>query len=77
MGKKKIKVDKTQKKTILPYSPKKIRVKHPDPNSVLNPLTNSLSPSEKSKGVRFNSANMVGTQTKKQGKKEIKLKNNG
>lgn len=47
---------------ILEYSAKKIRVKEEEPNSVLKPLTNSLSPSEKSKGVRFNSPNILGIQ---------------
>lgn len=47
---------------ILEYSVKKIKVKELDPNSVLKPLTNSLSPSEKSYGVRFNSAKKEGIQ---------------
>lgn len=45
---KKIREEKIQKKRILLYSERKIRVKQEDPNSVLKPLTNSLSPSEKS-----------------------------
>lgn len=51
-----------QKKTILKYSERKIRVKPKDPKSVLKPLTNSLSPSEKSKGVRLSSAKNLGNQ---------------
>lgn len=53
-----------EKKTNLPYSLRKINVKDRDPNSVLKPLTNSLSPSEKSKGVRFISAKTAGTHKK-------------
>lgn len=37
------------------YSAIKIRANKPPPYSILNPDTNSLSPSEKSKGVRFDS----------------------
>lgn len=37
------------------YSVKKIKVNFNPPNSVLNPLTNSDSPSLKSKGARFSS----------------------
>lgn len=51
-----------EKKKMLPYSAKKIRVNPQEPNSVLNPLTNSLSPSEKSYGVRLSSARKVGIQ---------------
>ena len=54
------------KKMIPLYSAKKIKVKEPDPNSVLNPLTSSLSPSEKSYGVRFNSASIEGSQINKE-----------
>ena len=39
------------------YSDKKIMRKNMDLYSVLNPLTNSDSPSEKSKGLRLVSAN--------------------
>lgn len=53
------------------YSAKKMRVKEQEPNSVLKPLTNSLSPSEKSKGVRFNSAIKAGIQIIKQGRTMI------
>ena len=41
------------------YSAKKIKRKETEPNSVLKPLTNSDSPSEKSKGERFVSASEV------------------
>ena len=41
------------------YSAIKIRAKAPPLYSVLNPETNSDSPSEKSKGVRFVSAKVV------------------
>ena len=41
-------VVKAIKKMIFLYSLKKIIVKELEPNSVLNPLTSSLSPSEKS-----------------------------
>lgn len=44
------------KKIIIPYSAIKIKAKVLPEYSILNPDTNSLSPSEKSKGVRFNSA---------------------
>jgi hypothetical protein len=66
-----------QKNTILPYSARKIKVKQPDPNSVLNPLTSSLSPSEKSYGVRLSSANMTGIQMNKQGKNVAPLRKSG
>ena len=41
------------------YSPRKISKKETDLYSVLNPLTNSDSPSEKSKGERLVSASAV------------------
>ena len=44
---------------IIPYSDIKIRANPPAPYSTLNPETNSDSPSEKSNGVRFVSANKV------------------
>lgn len=44
------------KKMIIPYSAIKISANLPAPYSVLNPETNSDSPSAKSKGVRFVSA---------------------
>lgn len=43
---------------ILAYSAKKIKANPPAPYSTLNPDTNSDSPSAKSKGVRFVSANL-------------------
>jgi len=46
------------KKKILPYSAIKIIANPPELYSVLKPDTNSLSPSEKSKGVRLVSANL-------------------
>lgn len=42
------------------YSLRKINVKAPEPNSVLYPLTSSLSLSLKSYGVRFKSAKIEG-----------------
>ena len=57
MRKLKINTDETPAKNkIIPYSDKKINVKVPPIYSVLNPDTNSDSPSEKSKGERFVSA---------------------
>lgn len=53
---------------ILKYSPIKQKAKGKPPNSVLKPETNSDSPSEKSKGVRFVSAKMVGSHNKNKGK---------
>ena len=51
------------------YSPRKRRTNNVEENSVLNPLTNSDSPSVKSKGARFVSAkiaiNIMGKLTKK------------
>jgi len=44
------------KKIIIAYSAIKIKVKPMAPYSMLNPETNSDSPSEKSKGVRLVSA---------------------
>jgi len=52
------------KKKMKPYSARKIRVNIEDPKSTLKPLTNSLSPSEKSKGVRFNSPKTLKNQKK-------------
>jgi len=45
----------TLKKIKIPYSLRNRRTKEILENSVLNPLTNSLSPSAKSNGARFNS----------------------
>lgn len=50
---------KTLKKIKLPYSLKNNNTKATLEYSVLKPLTNSLSPSEKSKGARFNSAIII------------------
>ena len=50
------------KKKILAYSAIKIKANPPEPYSILNPETNSDSPSEKSKGVRFVSAKQETTQ---------------
>jgi len=55
LGKKIIHV-KILKKIIFPYSPKNNKAKAMPLYSVLNPETNSLSPSAKSKGERFVSA---------------------
>jgi len=52
---------------ILVYSAIKIKVKVPPLYSVLNPDTNSDSPSAKSKGERFVSARVVANQVKKEG----------
>ena len=50
---------------MLIYSLKKIKEKKPPPYSVLNPETNSDSPSAKSKGERFDSAIMEHIQIQK------------
>lgn len=47
---------KEEKNIILAYSAMKIKANIPAPNSILNPDTNSDSPSAKSKGVRLVSA---------------------
>jgi hypothetical protein len=47
---------------IIPYSQIKIKENTPPPYSTLNPDTNSDSPSEKSKGVRFLSERIMNTQ---------------
>ena len=49
------------------YSPKNSRVKGKEEYSVLNPLTNSDSPSVRSKGARLVSAKIIKTQ---QGRKK-------
>jgi hypothetical protein len=54
-------------KIIFIYSAIKIRAKEAPLYSVLNPLTNSDSPSAKSKGVRLVSARVVVNQTKNKG----------
>jgi len=53
------------KKRIEEYSLIKIKEKKPLPYSVLNPETNSDSPSEKSKGERLDSAKQTINQQKK------------
>jgi hypothetical protein len=50
------------KNIILPYSDKKIIAKPPPAYSVLNPETNSDSPSAKSNGARFTSADIKAIQ---------------
>jgi hypothetical protein len=64
---------KHEKKIILPYSLKNNKVKEREEYSVLNPETNSLSPSAKSKGARLVSLIMLKTHKKKSTKKRIKL----
>jgi hypothetical protein len=56
---KKINAERRDIKIILVYSAMKIKAKVPPAYSVLNPDTNSLSPSAKSNGVRFVSASLV------------------
>ena len=70
---KNINADNTETKRMFVYSAIKIKAKEPDPYSVLNPETNSDSPSAKSKGVRFVSASKVKYHIKKLG---INSKNN-
>ena len=53
------------KNKIIKYSDIKIIANLPLLYSVLNPETNSLSPSAKSKGVRFNSARIEISQSNK------------
>ena len=55
------------KNKIEPYSAIKIKENKPPPNSVLKPETNSDSPSEKSKGLRLDSAKQIKNHTKKTG----------
>jgi hypothetical protein len=62
---------KKLKKIIIPYSQMKIRENNPPLYSTLNPETNSLSPSEKSKGVRLLSARQTNIQARRRkGKKK-------
>lgn len=61
---------------ILAYSAIKINVNLPDLYSVLNPETNSDSPSEKSYGVRLVSAKLEANQIKAKGKKINKPQQN-
>lgn len=56
-----------------PYSPKKSKTKGTEENSVLNPLTNSDSPSVKSNGARFVSAKIVHNHGKINGHNKKKL----
>lgn len=50
---------RTLKKIKAPYSLKNKKTNATLANSTLNPLTNSLSPSEKSKGARLSSASII------------------
>jgi hypothetical protein len=62
---------KNLRKIIIPYSQIKIKEKIPPPYSTLNPETSSLSPSEKSKGVRLLSARQTNIQARRRkGKKK-------
>jgi len=56
---KKIKLIKTLKNNKLPYSAKNNKAKENLLYSVLNPETNSLSPSAKSNGARFSSTKTI------------------
>ena len=60
-----MKEDRKENKTIKEYSPRNRKVKGKEEYSVLNPLTNSDSPSDKSKGARLVSANKVSIQREK------------
>ena len=60
---------------IFKYSAIKIRAKVTLLYSVLKPETSSDSPSAKSKGVRFVSANIVVNQTKKRGRNKKETPN--
>lgn len=64
-----------QKKIIIEYSAKKNKTNPPEPYSTLNPEINSLSPSEKSKGARLVSANIVINQIRKIGNRLINNNN--
>jgi len=64
----------TLKKINLPYSFRKNITKPTLLNSTLYPLTNSLSPSEKSNGARFNSTNTEIKKIKKKIKRATLLK---
>ena len=70
---KKIILLKIEKKIIIPYSLKKIKIKPTDENSTLNPLINSLSPSAKSKGARLHSIKHLTHQNKKINKSNPKI----
>lgn len=64
LKKNKIVVNK-EKKSIIPYSLKKIKTNPTEEYSTLNPLINSLSPSAKSKGARLHSITHETHQNKK------------
>lgn len=66
------KEEKKEKRIMKEYSPKKRRVKGKEEYSVLKPLTNSDSPSVKSKGARLVSAKITKTQQGKIKKLPIK-----
>lgn len=53
LGNPKINRPKKERNKIIPYSPRNKKTNPELPNSMLNPLINSLSPSAKSKGARF------------------------
>jgi len=59
------------KKRIVDISAKNNKENLADPNSILNPLTSSLSPSAKSKGARCVSARIVRIQSQRSGKHKI------
>jgi len=59
------------KNKIEPYSAIKINENIPPPYSVLNPDTNSDSPSEKSKGVRLDSAKQINSHLNNKGRQKI------
>lgn len=63
-------LSKKEKKIIKPYSVKKIKIKPKLLYSTLNPETNSLSLSEKSKGIRFISAIILKVSKINKGKKK-------
>lgn len=56
-----------ERRRILPYSAMKRSANSPPPYSMLNPETNSLSPSARSNGARFVSANLLVNHIKKRG----------
>ena len=65
---------KKQKKIIIVYSESINNTKPKEPYSVLKPEINSLSPSLKSKGARFVSANIIKHHIKSKGKEKKKKK---
>lgn len=64
---------KQERNKILAYSAIKIKANNPPAYSVLNPETNSLSPSVKSKGVRLLSAKQQNHQKKNKGIKDTNI----